>query len=140
MQKLKFRQLLGIYSIIRLAHDETVPGWAARGQFVSITRTNEELSVVCPIDNVPEDIDPGPRWRCLKLEGPFPFSQTGVLLSFIEPLSNNSVPIFVISTYDTDYVLVQEEYVGFALGALQKAGHESLGMNDPELGNAAYSP
>ena len=61
---------------------------------------------------------------CLKLEGPFPFSQTGVLLSFIEPLSNNGIPIFAISTYDTDYVLLQQEFAGPALNALQTAGHE----------------
>jgi hypothetical protein len=60
----------------------------------------------------------------LKLEGPFPFSQTGVLLSFIEPLSSNGIPIFAISTYDTDYVLIQEEFAGMALEMLQAAGHE----------------
>ena len=68
---------------------------------------------------------PSPHhWICLKLEGPFLFSQTGVLLSFIEPLSSNGVPIFAISTYDTDYVLVQEEFAGMAIDALQHAGHE----------------
>jgi hypothetical protein len=60
----------------------------------------------------------------LKLEGPFAFSQTGILLSFIEPLSANGVPIFAISTYDTDYVLIQEEYAGMGISALQQAGHE----------------
>jgi uncharacterized protein len=122
--KLKFRQLPGLYTIVRLAPDAPIPGWATKGDFTSITRTAEELSIVCPADNIPKDVDPGPRWICFRLEGPFPFSQTGVLLSFIEPLSDNEVPIFAISTYDTDYVLVQEEFVGAALDALQAAGHE----------------
>jgi uncharacterized protein len=122
--KLKFHQLRGIYSIVRLARDAPIPDWAMRVQFVSITRTGEELSIVCRLENIPEHIDTGPRWTCLKLEGPFPFSQIGVLLSFIEPLSKNGVPIFAISTHDTDYVLVQEEYVGFAVGTLRRAGHE----------------
>ncbi|HEV2469791.1 MAG TPA: ACT domain-containing protein [Candidatus Sulfotelmatobacter sp.] len=65
------------------------------------------------------------RWTCLKLQGPFPFSMTGVLLSFIEPLSRNQIPIFAISTFDTDYVLVQEEHTQAALDSLQAAGHES---------------
>jgi hypothetical protein len=123
-QNLKFRQLPGLCAIVRLAADTPVPDWATKGDFTSITRSAEELSIVCPAENVPKDIAPGPRWICYKLEGPFAFSQTGVLLAFIEPLSDNSVPIFAISTYDTDYVLVQEEFAGAALNALQAAGHE----------------
>ena len=86
-----------------------------------------ELSIVCLADHLPGDVDSQPRSICLKLEGPFPFSQTGVLLSFIEPLSSKGIPIFAISTYDTDYVLIQEEFAGMALDSLQQAGHELLG-------------
>jgi hypothetical protein len=121
---LKFRQLPGLYAVVRLASGAPIPAWATNGDFTSITRTTDELSIVCPVENVPPSVDPGPRWTCLKLEGPFPFSQTGVLLSFIGPLSNNSVPIFAISTYDTDYVLVQEEFAGVTFHALDAAGHE----------------
>jgi hypothetical protein len=63
---------------------------------------------------------------CLKLEGSFPFSQTGVLLSFIAPLSNNGIPIFAISTYDTDYILIPEENSNRAADLLRQAGHELL--------------
>jgi hypothetical protein len=125
-QRLKFRMLADIYAIVRFAPDAAVPEWAAKGKFYSITRTSEEISIVCPAENVPADTRPSLRWVCLKLEGPFPFSQTGVLLSFIEPLSSNGVPIFAISTYDTDYVLIQEEFRSTALGLLQKAAHEML--------------
>jgi hypothetical protein len=106
-----------------MAHDAPIPAWATKGDFTSITRTAEELSIVCPLSSLPPDIDPGPRWMCLKLEGPFPFSMTGVLLSFIEPLSSNSVPIFAISTYGTDYVLVQVEFAGAAVKQLEEGGH-----------------
>jgi uncharacterized protein len=123
-QELKFRRLPGLYAIVRLAADAAIPGWATKGDFTSITRSADELSVVCPTDNLPKDINSGPRWICLKLEGPFPFSQTGVLLSFIQPLSKNGVPIFAISTYDTDYVLVQEEFARVTLDTLREAGHE----------------
>jgi hypothetical protein len=123
-QNLKFRLLPGPYAIVRLAADAMVPEWATKGGFSSVTRTSDELSIVCGADNIAQGVDPGPRWICFKLDGPFPFSQTGVLLSFIGPLSNNGVPLFAISTYDTDYVLVQEEFAGSALNALQAAGHE----------------
>jgi hypothetical protein len=121
---LRFSQLAGTYVIVRLAPEVAVPEWADNGEFTSITRTADELSIVCPIQNVPEEMKTGPRWICLRLEGPFPFSQTGVLLSFIQPLSSNGIPIFAISTYDTDYVLVKEEFAATALAALRKAGHE----------------
>jgi hypothetical protein len=123
-QQLKFRWLPGPYAIVRLAPEAPVLAWATQGDFTSITRTAEELSIVCPSENLPRDLDSPHRWICLKLEGPFPFSQTGVLLSFIEPLSKNEIPIFAISTYDTDYVLIQEEWAGAAISALQAAGHE----------------
>ncbi|MGD0570483.1 MAG: ACT domain-containing protein [Candidatus Sulfotelmatobacter sp.] len=123
-EHLKFRLLPGAYAIVRLAADAAVPEWAAKGGFSSATRTGDELSIVCCTDNIPQGVDSGLRWVCLKLEGPFAFSQTGILLSFIEPLSNSGIPIFAISTYDTDYVLVQEEFAGAALNALQAAGHE----------------
>ncbi len=122
---LKFRWLQGgPYAIVRLAPDAAVPDWAAKGEFTSISRSADELSMVCPIENLPADVSSPHRWICLKLEGPFPFSQTGVLLSFIEPLSSKGIPIFAISTYDTDYVLIQEEFAGMALEVLQVAGHE----------------
>jgi hypothetical protein len=121
---LKFRLLPGTYAIVRLAPDAPVPAWATEGDFTSITHTADELSIVCPTVNVPPDVHSPHRWICLKLEGPFPFTLTGVLLSFIEPLSNNLIPIFAISTYDTDYVLIPEDFVGAALGLLQQAGHE----------------
>ncbi len=125
---LKFRSLEdGPYAIVRLAPGASVPEWATNGGFTSVSRTCDELSVVCPARNLPADVTSPHRWVCLKLEGPFPFSLTGVLLSFIEPLSNNGVPIFAISTYDTDYVLVQEECAGRALDILRRAGHELVG-------------
>jgi uncharacterized protein len=125
--QLKFRLLVdGPYAIVRLAADASVPSWGTRGEFTSITRTGDELSIVCSAENVPADVPSSHRWVCLKLEGPFPFSMTGVLLSFIEPLSSKGIPIFAISTFDTDYVLIQEDWAGAALGALQQAGHVLL--------------
>lgn len=121
---LKFRWLRPLFAIVRLASDAAVPDWATRGEFTSISRSAEELSIVCPIENLPADVTSPHRWICLKLEGPFPFNLTGVLLSFIEPLSSKGIPIFAISTFDTDYVLIQEEFMGAALNILQEAGHE----------------
>jgi len=122
--KLKFWLTRSNYGIVRLAPEAAVPEWALQGEFTSVTRTREELSIVCPIENLPREVNSPHRWICLKLDGPFPFSQTGVLLSFIEPLSKNGIPIFAVSTFDTDYVFIQEEWSGAGLDFLRRAGHE----------------
>lgn len=119
----------GPYAVVRFSSDAATQDWANKGEFTSVTRTPEELSIVCPSENLPPDVHSPHSWQCFKLEGPFPFSLTGVLVSFIEPLSNNGIPIFAISTYDTDYVLIQEEFVGMALDALRQAGHEPVEGN-----------
>ena len=123
-RQLKFRQIAGQFAVCRLPANVSVPAWATAGNFISVTRTADELSIVCPLQNVPAEHKPEVPWTCFKLEGPFDFLQIGILASFIDPLAENGVPIFAISTYDTDYVLVREDFARSALGALQEAGHE----------------
>ncbi|MGJ5820024.1 ACT domain-containing protein [Paludibaculum fermentans] len=122
--RLKFRHLEGIWAVCRLGAEEEIPAWAGRGRFVSITRTPEELSVVCPAQQVPEGIRVQAGWACLQLAGPFDFALTGILASFLQPLAEASVPIFALSTFDTDWVLIPEEHLSRALVALREAGHE----------------
>lgn len=91
--------------------------------FASITRTDEELSIVCPVDLAPENAKCESPWTCFKLEGPFPFALTGVLASFLDPLAERGIPIFAVSTFGTDYILVKEEHSAAALDTLIKSGH-----------------
>jgi len=121
---LKFRQLPGSYAIVRLDPNAPIPDWATKGEFTSITRTAEELSIVCLADNVSKEKLPAHAGSASSSKARFPFSQTGVLLSFIAPLSNRGIPIFAISTYDTDYVLVQQEFADATFQALAKGGHQ----------------
>ncbi len=123
---LKFRRLPDTFAICRLAPDAPIPGAIIDTPFISITRTAEELSIVCPANHVPPNAKCESPWTCFKLEGPFPFSLTGVLASFINPLAQAGIPIFAISTFDTDYVLVKEELAASSLKALQDAGHELI--------------
>lgn len=116
----------GSFAICRLPAADPVPEWAERGPFTSVTRTAEELSIVCPADHVPPQHKPEIPWFCVKLEGPFAFSQVGILSSFIHPLVDGGIPIFAVSTYDTDYILIQETFRAAALQSLRDAGHELL--------------
>jgi uncharacterized protein len=127
MTQLKFRRISGAFSICRLPPGAPIPAWAQTGPFLTITRTSEELSVVCLTANVPGDVQADSGWACFKLEGPFPFLVAGILVSFVGPLARNGIPIFAISTFDTDYVLMKEESVEAALPILAQADHELLG-------------
>ena len=114
----------GKFAVCRLSADGPVPEWAWSGPFTSVTRTADELSIVCAADRVPEEHQPKSPWACFKLEGPFSFSEVGILASVIGPLAESGVPIFALSTFDTDYVLVDAENVKIALQALRDAGHQ----------------
>jgi len=96
-------------------------------------RTQDELSIVCAENLVPqqgEGVLVERDWIALKLEGPFPFAMTGVLASFLRPLAEAEIPVFAISTFDTDYVLVKAESLKTALTALGAAGHQMMGGHD----------
>ena len=103
-----------------------IPDWAPNGAFFSVTSTADELSVVCEEAQVPQHVTHEGEWGCLKLEGPFPFSETGILASFVQPLSERAIPVFAISTFDTDYVLVKRGWLEHAVGVLRDAGHEEV--------------
>ena len=127
MHHLKYSVLPDNYAVCRLAPDAVVPDWGLEScGFCSVTHAHNELSIVCPEKQVPPEIKSERGWFCLRLEGPFPFSQSGVLASFIGPLSTGGIPIFAISTFDTDYVLIKTEFRESALLALREAGHELL--------------
>jgi hypothetical protein len=111
-------------AIVRLPPDAEVPRWARNGPLQSATRTPAELSVVCEDAVVPEGLTASRGWRVLAVEGPLPFELTGVLQSLAQPLADAGISCFVIATYDTDYLLVKEEWLAAAVGALRGAGHQ----------------
>jgi uncharacterized protein len=110
-------------SICRLDAGEEVPAWATGASFFTVTRTRNELSVVCPEDVVPESIFRERGWRAFRLEGPFDLSMVGILASVASPLAEAGASIFAVSTFDTDYVLVREEQLDLAIDTLRASGH-----------------
>jgi uncharacterized protein len=115
------------FAIVRLSADEPTPAWATQGAISSVTRTPEELSVVCAAGALPAGVQAERPFRCLRIVGRLDFSLTGVLASITVPLAAAKVSIFAISTYDTDYVLVREDSLDAAITCLRTAGHEVLG-------------
>lgn len=107
--------LSGTYAICRLPVDEPPPDWAMQGGFFSVTRTREELSVVCAQQVVPEGVQHESGWACLKVQGPLNFNLTGILASLASSLAAAGISLFAVSTFDTDYLLVEQESLAGAM-------------------------
>lgn len=112
-------------AIWRLGPDEPTPAWveAAAGPLVSVTRTPDEVSVVAAEQHMPPDVQAMTGWRALSVRGPLAFSLTGILASLAVPLAEAQVPIFVVSTFDTDWLLVGIDRLDAAVASLEAAGH-----------------
>ena len=123
MRTLNLSLLPHTYAVCQFHPDKHIPYWALLGNFVSLTRTNEELSIVCQQDNVPEDIKAERGWRCLQVQGAFDFSVSGVHVTLAIPLAEADISVLAIATYTTDYLLIKEENVERALQVLEQAGH-----------------
>lgn len=120
---MNLRLLDGRLAICRLAAGDALPPWVGREPLISITRTARELSLVLPEERVPSGVRAESGWVALELEGPIPFTATGVLASLLVPLADAGVPVFALSTFDTDYVLIREENQTRGVAALETAGH-----------------
>ena len=123
MKKLELSLLPHRYAVCQFHPDKHIPYWALLGDFVSLTRTHEELSIVCQQDNVPEDTAAERGWRCLQVQGAFDFTVAGVNASLAIPLAEADISVLAIATYATDYIFIKEENVEQALQVLQQAGH-----------------
>jgi hypothetical protein len=113
----------GTFAICRLGGEAPIPPWATAGPFFSITRTADELSIVCDQDAVPRGIRCERGWRCLRVAGAIPFSVVGVLASLTAHLAEAGISVFAVSTFDTDCLLVKEDVLGQAVDVLRQHGH-----------------
>jgi len=111
------------FAISRLAANVPIPNWATQGSFFSVTRTGDELSVVCELSHVPVGVQSQAGWRVFKVHGPFALSETGVLSALAAPLAKARISLFAVSTSDTDYLLVAGATLSAAIIALEQAGH-----------------
>jgi len=122
MNYLKLTTLDGIFAICKLDKSDSIPEWATIKNVYSISRTLEELSIVCLEENVPNDITCERNWRMLKIEGPLDFNLVGILSSIIEPLAKAKISIFAISTYNTDYIMVKSKQFAQTIHVLKEKG------------------
>lgn len=129
MPQLALQLQPGEYAICRLQPTASVPAWVDAPGFSSITRTADELSVVCSATQVPADVKHEAGWRLFKFQGPFPFSETGILSSVLAPLAAAKISILAVATFDTDYLLVKQVQLDDATRTLKAAGHVVVTAN-----------
>ena len=112
----------GNYSVCRLEPNDSIPEWAYQGSFYSISKSNEELSILCETKFIPNYIKSENNWNLIKVEGPLDFSLTGILSSLIQPLATEKISIFTVSTFDTDYLLVKIDKLQQTISILKQSG------------------
>lgn len=123
---LTLRLLPDALAVSRLDPDAAMPWWATAAPFFSVTRTSDELSIVCAASRVPLGTDATYDWRALKLHGRFHHGLTGIMEAISTPLAGASVSMLVVATFDTHYILIREPQLADAMSALHAAGHRVL--------------
>ncbi len=123
LPRLKLLGVAGSFAVCKLPTGSPFPSWAMMGDLYSITRTADELSVVCLQEIVPEGIACERGWRCLRVEGSMPFTMVGVIASLTNPIAKAGLGVFAVSTFDTDYLLIKAIDMPTAVSALRSAGH-----------------
>jgi hypothetical protein len=125
-KKLSLKILPDRMAVCRFDPAAALPDWIAEASFCSITRTEAELTIVCPEIHLAPGISSEAGWRCFQVQGPLDFSEIGIIFSLTRPLAANGVSVFVMSTFNTDYLMVKDNALAKAIDALTAEGHRVL--------------
>lgn len=132
MQDISLRWLDGRFAVCRLdpSSDKAAPGEFDAQEFVAIIRTPTEVAMVCTEDQAPKGAAIESGWVGLRVVGTLEFEMVGIISRLATTLADAAIPIFVMSTFDTDYVFVQQSSAAAADFALRQAEHVQI-VNDP---------
>jgi len=120
--RLGFSLLEGRYTLAQLPPSSPRPDWA-RGHFTAVIESSEGTSVVCAESALPSDVKSRGGFRCIEIGGSFDLESVGIVAAAVSPLSAAGISVFVYSTWQTDYLLVQECDISKVSMALKEAGH-----------------
>ena len=124
MPGLVLQPAAGEYALCRLHPQEPAPAWAGSSPFCSVTRTPEELSIICRTEVVPPDVRADRGWRLIQFVGPFELGAVGILAAVVAPLARAGISCVAAGTFDTDYLLVKADRLDEARRVLAACGHE----------------
>ena len=123
-QKLVLSVLSETFTIHKLSHDESIPEEILNCNYYSVSKTENELSLVCSEVIEVQSLQSSKGWKCIKVAGPLDFNLTGILAGISDILVKENISIFVISTFDTDYILVRTQDLSSARTTLGQAGYK----------------
>ena len=121
--KLTLQVLPEEFAITKLDAAAAEPEWVRGGPMTSVTRTADELSIVCLASQIPETMDAERGFACVRVKGPLNFDLVGVLASMVGPLARAGISVFSVSTFDTDYLLLPNKDIESAIECLRAVGH-----------------
>lgn len=111
-EAIKLEWIPGRFAVCKLDPSAAIPPWAqGGGPLLSITRSENELSIVADQDLVPADIKAERNWAAMRVQGTLDFALIGILAKLTSALAEAKISCFAISTYDTDYILVKEDSI-----------------------------
>ncbi len=122
--KIVLSTLEEIYIIHKLAQSTNLPEGLIGCEFYSLSNSQEEMSLVCPEQMLIQSENSSPNWKCLKVAGPLDLNLTGILAGLSDTLARAKISIFAISTFETDYLLIQKQSLKTAKNALISQGYQ----------------
>ena len=112
------------FTIHKLSLDTSIPEGILKNNFYSVSKTENELSLVCAQIIEVQSLQSSKGWKCIKVKGPLDLNLTGILAGISDILTRGNISIFAISTFDTDYILVRSQNLSSARNKLSKAGYK----------------
>ena len=116
--------LFETFTIHKLSPDASIPEEILKSNYYSVSKTENELSLVCSEKIEVQSLESSKGWKCLKVKGPLDFNLTGILAGISDILAQANISIFAISTFDTDFILVRSQDLPSARNKLKKAGYK----------------
>ena len=123
MRQLVLKLLPDYYAVCRLKENDDIPQRVRDLPFYAIIRTEESVTFICNQKLIDDTVECEKNWRCLELEGPFEFSEIGIISQVCGPLARAKIPVYVISAFETDYLLIKDGFLEAALATLKNSGH-----------------
>lgn len=119
---MKLKLLKATFSVLKLGIAQSIPSWATQSDHFFISKTSDELSIICPQADVPSDIEASTGWRCFRVDGDLEFEQVGVVATLSKPIADAGISLFLVSTHDRDYVLVHADTLQDTIQTYEAAG------------------